>query len=37
MLYNLSESLRLIALYLYPVMPSTSQKIWNALGIAQAD
>jgi methionyl-tRNA synthetase len=32
-LYNLSESLRLIGLYLYPVMPSTSQKIWNALGI----
>jgi methionyl-tRNA synthetase len=31
-LYNLSESLRLIGLYLYPVMPSTSQKIWNALG-----
>ncbi len=34
-LYNLSESLRLIALYLYPVMPSTSQKIWNALGIGK--
>jgi methionyl-tRNA synthetase len=32
-LYNLSESLRLIALYLYPVMPSTCQKIWDALGI----
>ena len=32
-LYNLSESLRLIALYLYPVMPSTSQKIWNAIGV----
>ncbi len=32
-LYTLSESLRLIALYLYPVMPSTSQKIWDALGI----
>jgi len=31
-LYNLSESLRLIGLYLYPVMPLTSQKIWNALG-----
>jgi methionyl-tRNA synthetase len=34
-LYNLSESLRLIGLYLYPVMPSTSQKIWSALGIAK--
>jgi methionyl-tRNA synthetase len=32
-LYNLSESLRLIALYLYPAMPSTSQKIWDALGL----
>ena len=32
-LYNLSESLRLIGLYLYPVMPSTSQKIWSALGM----
>ncbi len=32
-LYNLSESLRLIALYLYPVMPSTSQRIWNAIGV----
>jgi methionyl-tRNA synthetase len=32
-LYNLSESLRLVGLYLYPVMPSTSQKIWNALGV----
>jgi len=32
-LYNLSESLRLIALYLYPVIPSTSQKVWDALGL----
>ncbi len=32
-LYNLAESLRLIGLYVYPVMPSTSQKIWKALGI----
>jgi len=34
-LYNLSESLRLIGLYLYPVMPSTSQKIWDALGVGK--
>jgi len=34
-LYNLSESLRLIGLYLYPVIPSTSQKIWNAIGLQQ--
>ncbi len=32
-LYNLSESLRLIALHLAPVMPGTCQKIWDALGI----
>jgi len=32
-LYNLAESLRLIGLYIYPVMPSTSQKIWDSLGI----
>lgn len=32
-LYNLSESLRQIGLYLYPVMPNTAQKIWDALGV----
>lgn len=32
-LYNLAESLRLIGLYLYPVMPTTAQKIWEALGL----
>ncbi len=32
-LYNLSEALRLIGLYLYPVMPSTCQKIWSVLGV----
>jgi methionyl-tRNA synthetase len=32
-LYNLSESLRLIGLYLYPVMPSASQKIGSAIGM----
>jgi len=32
-LYNLSESLRLIALHLYPVMPATAQKIWSAIGV----
>jgi len=34
-LYHLSESLRLIGLYLYPVMPMTSQKIWDALGVGK--
>ncbi len=32
-LYNLAESLRLIGLYLFPIMPLTSQKIWDALGL----
>jgi methionyl-tRNA synthetase len=32
-LYNLAESLRQIALYLYPVMPSKAQAVWDALGI----
>jgi methionyl-tRNA synthetase len=34
-LYYLSESLRLIGLYLYPVMPLTSQKIWDAIGMGK--
>ena len=32
-LYNLAESLRLIALYLYPVIPSKAQQIWDGIGI----
>ena len=32
-LYNLSETLRLIGLYLYSVMPNSSQKIWDAIGV----
>ena len=32
-LYNLAESLRLIALFLHPVIPGTCQKIWSAIGI----
>jgi methionyl-tRNA synthetase len=32
-LYNLAESLRLIGLFIYPVMPSTAQKIWKAIGV----
>ncbi len=35
-LYNLSESLRLTALYLFPIMPGTAGKIWDALGLAAA-
>ncbi len=32
-LYTLAESLRLIALFVYPVMPASAQKIWNGIGI----
>ncbi|HCC68752.1 MAG TPA: methionine--tRNA ligase, partial [Nitrospiraceae bacterium] len=32
-LYTLAESLRLIAIYLYPFMPDTAEKIWKQLGI----
>jgi len=32
-LYTLAESLRLIALLIYPMMPSTAQKIWDSIGI----
>jgi methionyl-tRNA synthetase len=32
-LYNLAESLRLIGLHLFPVMPATSQNIWDAIGL----
>ncbi len=33
-LYTLAEGLRIIAVYLYPFMPSSAEKIWDALGIA---
>lgn len=32
-LYTLAESLRIIAVYLYPFMPDTAQRIWHQLGI----
>ncbi len=32
-LYTIAESLRLIALYLFPFMPSTAEDIWKQLGI----
>jgi methionyl-tRNA synthetase len=34
-LYNLAESLRIIGLCLYPVIPGTAQRIWNGLGIGK--
>ena len=34
-LYHLAESLRIISLLVYPVMPSTAQKIWHQLGMTQ--
>lgn len=32
-LYTLAEGLRIIAVYLYPFMPSTAEKIWQQLGL----
>jgi len=32
-LYTLAEALRLVALFLYPFMPSTAEKIWEQLNI----
>jgi methionyl-tRNA synthetase len=32
-LYTASESLRLIALFLFPFMPSTAEKVWQQLNI----
>jgi methionyl-tRNA synthetase len=34
-LYNLAESLRIIGLALYPVIPGTAQKIWKSIGVAR--
>ena len=33
-LYNLAETLRIVAILLSPAMPATAEKIWNQLGIA---
>ncbi len=32
-LYTLAEGLRIVAIYLYPFMPSTAEKIWQQLGL----
>lgn len=32
-LYNLSETLRVVALYIFPFMPETAERIWEQLGI----
>jgi len=34
-LYTLSETLRLIAIYIYPFMPDSAQKIWGQLSIEE--
>ena len=34
-LYTLAESIRLLAVYLYPFMPDTSNKIWRSLGLSE--
>ncbi len=32
-LYTLAEGLRVLAVYIYPFMPSSAQKIWEGLGL----
>jgi len=32
-LYTLSEALRIIAIYLFPFMPSAAEKIWEQLNV----
>ncbi|MGI6558178.1 MAG: methionine--tRNA ligase [Limnochordia bacterium] len=32
-MYNLAESIRWIALFVYPFIPSTAKEIWNRLGL----
>ena len=32
-MYNLAESIRWIALFVYPFIPSTEKEIWNRLGL----
>jgi len=34
-LYTLAESLRLIAIYIFPFMPSSAEEIWRQLGIKE--
>ena len=36
LLYVLAESLRVIAIYIYPVMPSAARGIWDRLGIGKS-
>ncbi|MBI5327632.1 MAG: methionine--tRNA ligase [Deltaproteobacteria bacterium] len=35
-LYTLAQGLRIIAIYLYPFMPSTAEKIWQQLGLEKS-
>jgi methionyl-tRNA synthetase len=35
-LYTLSEAIRLIAIFLYPFMPSTAEKIWQQFNVGQS-
>ncbi len=35
-MYNLAESLRIIAVLISPFMPQTAERIWNQLGLAAA-
>lgn len=35
-LYTLSEGLRIVAIYIYPVMPASAEKIWQQLGLEKS-
>jgi methionyl-tRNA synthetase len=35
-IYNILDALRVITLYVFPFMPSTGEKMWDALGLKQA-
>ena len=35
-IYNILDALRVIALYVFPFMPSTGERMWDALGIKEA-
>jgi len=34
-LYTLAETLRIIAIYIYPFMPATAERIWEQLGLKE--
>ncbi|MGI5888440.1 MAG: methionine--tRNA ligase [Oscillospiraceae bacterium] len=34
-LYNLAETLRIVSIFIYPIMPKTAPKIWEKLGLSE--